>query len=47
MNKCEKCNSEKIREECKNLPEDFSNIVKIYTCEMCGFQKTSEVINIQ
>jgi len=47
MNECERCNSEKIKEEIKNLPEDLSNFVKIYSCETCGFQKISEIINIQ
>ncbi len=45
MKTCEKCHSEKIQEETKSF-EDLHNIVKIFSCLDCGFEKTV-LINIQ
>ena len=45
MKTCEKCCSEDIKVDVKSF-EDLHNIMQVFTCLSCGFEKT-DVINIQ
>jgi predicted nucleic-acid-binding Zn-ribbon protein len=45
MKLCEKCRSEEIKEEVISF-EDLHNIMKVFTCLRCGFEK-SEKFNVQ
>lgn len=47
MEICEKCKSDKIEEEVKNLSEENSdNVVRIFKCQECGHIKIGEVEHI-
>lgn len=40
MNKCEECQSKNIKEDTKSFGEESDNVLKIFKCLDCGYEKT-------